>query len=216
MKLKLKKIYESLLDEEYPPEFNMEDFKKLNSFNKRIKYCQAKLYRISSGSGRIVYRIDDEKVLKLARNQKGLAQNEVEIQQGSDYYLDDIVANVFDSHPNNLWVEMELARKLKKSDFKGIVGFSWEDFINAVHNYGNTTSNNGRHTYYKDIDKDIEEAMWENDFISGIFDYIGNYGIPTGDLTKTSSYGIVKRNGSDHIVIIDFGFTHDVQKTHYS
>ena len=64
------------MDEAYPTSFNIEEFKQLKSFNQRIQYCEQHLQRISSGSSRIVYKIDDEKVLKLAKNKKGLAQNE--------------------------------------------------------------------------------------------------------------------------------------------
>ena len=67
----------------YPVSFNMAEFKTLKTFTARIKYCQARLQRISSGSARIVYKIDNEKVLKLAKSRKGIAQNEAE---GSDYY----------------------------------------------------------------------------------------------------------------------------------
>jgi hypothetical protein len=218
--MNLKKLYEEILNEplaeEYPLSFSMKDFKTLNSFNKRIKYCQQHLTRISSGSSRIVYKIDDEKVLKLARNKKGLAQNEVEITQGNEGYLEDVVANVFDAHPDDLWVEMELARKLKTADFRRITGFHWKDFVAAVHNYGNQSGNNGRNTFDMGVDANIVEAMWEDEFVYGIFTYIGNYGIPSGDLEKMNSYGVVTRNGSDHIVIIDFGFTQEVKDTHYS
>lgn len=58
----------------YPETFNMEEFKSISRFASRIKYCETHLQRISSGSGRIVYKIDDEKVLKLAKNPKGVAQ----------------------------------------------------------------------------------------------------------------------------------------------
>ena len=44
----------------------MKVFKSLPSFAARVRYCNEKLQRISSGSARIVYKIDDEKVLKLA------------------------------------------------------------------------------------------------------------------------------------------------------
>lgn len=100
-------LIESLIDEDYPSNFNSEEFKKLKSFNQRVNYCNNNLTRISSGSSRIVYKIDEEKVLKLAKNKKGLAQNEIEISYGNYYDLNDIVAKVFDSDSNNLWVEME-------------------------------------------------------------------------------------------------------------
>ena len=49
-----------------------------------------------------------------------------------------------------------------------------------------------------------------------IFDYIGNYGVPTGDLERTNSYGLVKREGQDKIVLIDYGLTHEVYSSYYS
>jgi hypothetical protein len=49
-----------------------------------------------------------------------------------------------------------------------------------------------------------------------IFDYIGNYRVPPGDLTRLSSYGVVERDGIDQIVIIDYGLTHSVYSSYYS
>jgi hypothetical protein len=42
----------------------MDEFKGLITFKDRITYCDNNLKKISSGSGRIVYMIDDIKVLK--------------------------------------------------------------------------------------------------------------------------------------------------------
>lgn len=206
-----------MVDEDYPSNFNMEIFKKLKSFNQRIKYCQENLQRISSGSSRIVYKIDDEKVLKLAKNTKGVAQNEVEHQYGNDYVLEDIVANVFEVDENNLWIEMELARKVSKGDFKKVTGYSFEQFVAAVHNYGeDANGGNRQHSFKMHLDAEVYESMWENDFMRGIFDYIGNYGIPAGDLKKLSTFGLVKRDGQDRVIIIDYGLTHEVYQSYYS
>ena len=43
-----------------------------------------------------------------------------------------------------------------------------------------------------------------------------NYDVPVGDLKRLSTYGVVKRNGQDAVVIIDFGLTRDVYDTYYS
>ena len=76
--------YMKIIDEmAYPVSFNMAEFKTLTTFAECIRYCQTRLQRISSGSARIVYKIDNEKVLKLAKSRKGIAQNEAE---GGDYY----------------------------------------------------------------------------------------------------------------------------------
>ena len=70
-------------------EFKISNFLKelnnINSFANRIKYADNNLTRIGGGSGRIVYELNDTKVLKLAKNQKGVAQNNVEFDLGKNY-----------------------------------------------------------------------------------------------------------------------------------
>jgi hypothetical protein len=213
-----KSLLENNIDlvEDYPASFNMEEFKKLTSFNKRIQYCQQHLKRISSGSSRIVYMIDDEKVLKLAKNKKGLAQNEIEAEYSNYNDLDEIVAKVFDYHNDNLWIEMELARKFKKSDCEKLTGYSLHNFTNAIIRYGNDM-NPRKNPRKGDIDKELYQSMWdESEFMYELFSFIGNYDIPIGDLLRTSSYGVVKRNGQDTLVLIDYGLTHDVYDSYYS
>jgi len=202
------------LIEDYPSSFNIDEFKQLKSFNQRIQYCEQHLQKISSGSSRIVYKIDDEKVLKLAKNKKGLAQNEAEIDYGTEIYLEGIVANIFEYDQNGLWVEMELARKITEGEFKRISGFEFKDFTAAINNYHHGRTNY-RHGNKMAVNPDIVAQMWEDDFVYGIFQYLGNYEVPVGDLTRLSTYGIVKRDGQDTIVLIDYGLTDDVYKTHY-
>ena len=213
---KLNTIFEELIDEEYPIEFDMGEFKKLNSFNKRVKYCEAKLHRISSGSGRIVYRIDDEKVLKLAKNKKGVAQNEVE--EGYSKYQDikDIVAKVFDVHPHSLWIEMELARKVTRSNFKVVTGYDWKDYVIAM-NYESERVKNSRNTTLHGISQELLQHMWDDDdgLAYSMFNFMAGYDLPVGDLTRSSSYGIVKRYDEDAIVMIDYGLTNDVYDGYY-
>jgi seryl-tRNA synthetase len=215
----IKEEYNNILDEDYPSSFDMDYFKKITSFNKRIEYCEEQLQRISSGSSRIVYKIDDEKVLKLARNKKGLAQNEVEISQGNDNYLEKsgILAKVFDSDENDLWVEMEFAEKMKVSDFKRIIGIDFIFFGEFIENYYiSLDQRRSRNKIIKNYSDEINDMMWENEFVSGILDYIGNYDVVVGDLKKLSTYGIVKRNSEDTVVIIDFGLTGDVYDNYYT
>jgi hypothetical protein len=160
--------------------------------------------------------IDDEKVLKLAKNNKGIAQNEVEISYGNDYTLDGIVAEVYESDENALWLEMQLAKKITPISFKQITGWNFNDYANIIYNYGIESGNAGRYASKKSVPDELTEKAWEDDFTRGIFDYIGNYGVPAGDLTRLSTYGIVSENGTDSVVIIDYGLTHDVYKSFYS
>lgn len=208
-------IQESDLLEDYPASFDMEVFKSLKSHAGRNRYAAEHLQLIKKGSSRAVYKIDEEKVLKLAYNDKGKAQNEVEIEYGQYDDLSGILAKIFDyDEQNHLWVEMELAEKVKASDFKKMVGYDFKDIQTAIYNYG-IDSGNSRGSK-QSMDSDLLDSMWENEFMQGIFDYIGNYGVPPGDLMRLSSYGIVKGDDGDQIVIIDYGLTHEVYSGYYS
>lgn len=209
-------VIDSLLDEDYPSNWDIEKFKGLSSFNQRIRYCEDNLQRISSGSSRIVYKIDDEKVLKLAKNRKGLAQNEVEISHSGYHDIKDILARVFEYDGNNLWVEMELARKVTVGNFKQITGYDFKLYCEALGKYAKEANpREYKHRQYN-VPQDIWEEMWEDEFIYDIFNYIAGYDIPIGDLSRMNSYGVVKRNGEDTVVIIDFGLDGDVYGTYYS
>jgi hypothetical protein len=205
------KLIQTDLGEEYPTSWNIEEFKKLKSFSARVQYCEKHLQRISSGSSRIVYKIDDIKVLKLAKNKKGLAQNETEIDFGRDSYLSNIVAKIFDYDENNLWVEMELARKVTPTIFKNIVGITFENYCHIM-----------KYRYSISIDFDLKISkpenyndIWEIDFVYNMMDMMVNYELPWGDLCRLSTYGLVNRNGQDELAMIDYGLTSDVYDSYY-
>ena len=203
----------------YPISFNMDEFKSLPSFAARIRYCQARLQRLASGSSRIVYKIDNEKVLKLAKNQKGVAQN----QNETDYYLQQIgcFAKVYDFDDENyLWVEMQLAKKTKPSDFQRITGYKFE-VICAWIDY--CAQDYSRRQYYRDkrFDELFKSEEFEENYEYSIFymlqDYLGNYGLEsTGDLKRISSWGIVTNDGEEELVLVDFGLTDDTYDRYYN
>ena len=62
----------------FPEGFDVEQFKELKTFRERLQYCKERLKKLGAGTGRIAYQIDDGTVLKLAKNAKGVAQNDVE------------------------------------------------------------------------------------------------------------------------------------------
>jgi hypothetical protein len=210
-KLLKENIDYSLEEATYPESFNIEEFKKLTSFKDRIKYVSERLTKLGAGSSRIVYKIDDETVLKLAKNAKGVAQNENEIDYSQDSYLKNIVARVYEYDDDGLWLEMELAVPIKETTFKKIVGISFENYSQAIRYYY-FSDIKGSSTVFKPENYD---ELWENEFVSKMFDFLGNYQPPIGDLTRLSTYGIVKRNGVDTVVMIDYGLNDDVYNQFY-
>lgn len=196
---------DKFISEEYPQSFDMKYFKTLNSFRSRVQYCQQHLTRISSGSARIVYKIDDDKVLKLAKNTKGIAQNEVEIANGDDWYIDNIIPNVYDSHPDSLWLEMEYCKKISPKRFHELTGISFNDFSKII-----SYEANHRSLYAKPNNYD---ELIENEFLTNMIDYMKNYSPGVGDLIRISSYG---ENSSNEVLLIDSGLNENVYKKYYS
>lgn len=210
-----KEFFKGDIDEQYPLTWNIETFKSLGSFSKRIAYCNQHLKRLASGSSRIAYQVDDEKVLKLAKNKKGIAQNSVE----RDYYVQqsygDVVATVFDVDENDLWLEMELAKKVPPNRFKQIVGFSVEDV--GMYLTVKDAQDNGKKpsSWQHGLDQSILDEMESNEWVQQVYTLCREVDLSPGDFGRVSSFGEVVRNGNPAVVIIDMGLSKSVYNDFY-
>lgn len=211
--MKLFEIY-SDINEDYPSNFIMDTFKSIKSYAGKIKYAKENLGKpLGSGTARTVFNIDGTKVLKLAKNQKGVAQNEAETTWYNNDYYDNIIANVIDfDEVNYYWVEMELAYKAKKSDFKRLWNVNFDDFAMYLINRDNVHNNKSK---IYNQDPKLVYYLDNNDNVSTVVDFLLSTDMAVGDLNRISSWGIVKRPYGDTLVIIDFGGTEDVIKTYY-
>ncbi len=189
------------------------EFLKINSYAGRIKYANQYLQKIGSGTGRIVYNIDGQKVLKLAKNTKGVAQNETEANAG--YYRDTqhIVTEVFDSSDDNTWLISEFAKKVSEKRIKELTGIpSLNELYYFLRNFKD--QNNGKRKFY-DQNKEVEEFFWENEFAQDLANFIANYNQSAGDMGRPSTYGEVLRDGQPTIVLTDYGLNDEVYDTYY-
>lgn len=209
--------FDKLIEMAYPSHFNMQEFKNLKSFSQRMNYCNQHLRRMTSGSGRVIYQIDDEKVLKLAKNQKGIAQNSVESEEYIQSYS--IAAHVFETGENDTFVEMELARKVSPSIFRSVVGFDFKYVGPYLYNRFEAGKRSrlysGGVIPKKDIPLDIEKMLDEDEWMGDLGSLIGDYDMPIGDVGRLNSYGLVKRDGQDAVVLVDFGLTNSVYDEYY-
>lgn len=208
-------LIEKPLEEDYPSSWNIEEFKKMSSFNKRIQYCKQHLQQISSGSSRIVYKIDDQKVLKLAKNQKGLAQNEIEESYSTFEDLSSITARVFAYDDNDLWIEMELAKPVTLQIFKRVTGFDFNNFCQGLDSHYYKLEGHRRRIRNVSEPPNMND-LWADPFVYEMLSLMANYDIPSSDLCKLNSYGLVNREGEDTIVMIDYGLTNEVYDSYYS
>jgi hypothetical protein len=190
------------------------EFLNIKSFAGRMRYADQNLQRIGSGSGRIVYDIDGQKVLKLAKNQKGIAQNEAEASAG--YYRDTqhIVTEVFDSAEGYSWLISEKAKKVNEKRIKELTGIpSLNDLYYFLRNFKDQNKRKGKLFHQE---KEVEEFFWKNEFAQDLQNFITNYNQSAGDMGRPSTYGEVLRDGQSTIVLRDYGLNDEVYNTHYN
>lgn len=205
-----RRLFESPL----PDDWDHALFDERVPFAKRIRYAMDRAHKVGAGSSRVAFVIPYEgrkTVLKVAKNKKGMAQNDAEAQYMSDYYLQglNIVIPMIDYDEKNsqpTWIHTEYAEKAKDSDFIRAVGVPLRQFVLYC------VAQSGRGDYavgeYDESKIDTESYLVEN-FIN----FISNYSdIPIGDFYRLANWGIY--NGKP--VIVDLGLSSEVLKTYYS
>ena len=192
------------------------EFLNINSYAGRMRYADERLPRIGSGSGRRVYDIDGEKVLKLAMNAKGVAQNGAEA--GAGYYRDTqhIVTEVFDSADDDTWLIAEKGKKVTDKRIRELTGIPSLEKLYYFLRMVEGDQKPGQNTFKNYLTDEEKEFFWENEFASDLADFAVNYGQTTGDMGRPSSYGEVLRDGQPSIVLTDYGLNDEVYDTHYS
>jgi tRNA nucleotidyltransferase/poly(A) polymerase/predicted GNAT family acetyltransferase len=191
------------------------EFLKIKSFNGKIKYANQYLPRIGSGSGRIVYDIDGEKVLKLAKNPKGVGQNEAETGAGYFESNHHILAKVIDSMDDDTWLIAEKAKKVNEARIKQVTGIpSLNDLKEFLKNAEELSKG---HKKIFPQSPELEEFFWnKNEFAFSLADFVASYAQNSGDMGRPSTFGEVLRNGKPAIVLTDYGLNDEVVDTHYS
>jgi len=208
-----------MFTEAYPEAFSFEEFNAIRSYAKKLKYANTHLQKISSGSARVVYKIDNEKVIKIAKNKKGLAQNNIEADWSIQKYP--IVAKTFDIAEGltegigPFWVEMELAKKMTPNRFKQLSGLTKDDVQNYL-SYLIAVNEPHRYQFKPMIRPELKTRCEDSEFMQDLVTLIMDYDMAyPGDFGRVNSYGEVIREGKPTIVLVDFGVTSTVWNDFY-
>lgn len=215
---------EEIIDEaQYPSNFNMDEFKNIRGFAGKVKYCRDRLQFLGRGSSRIVFKVDDNTALKLAWNNRGVAQNKTEAQIKNDYYMAmySMFPKVYDVDENYAWIEMELARKAKPNDFKRLTGYGWDVMqwwvmFCQANAGGKMWRCEVPDKMKKIFDSEEFQDNYDDSIFSEIEDYCGNFGVDrTGDFVRLSSWGVINSDGGERLAVIDNGFNREVLDKFY-
>lgn len=212
MKIIISEAQKNKLLEAMSDDFSFDVLLSMKKFSERVRYCEEKLgYHIGKGSSRIIFQLSDEKVLKLAFNEKGIAQNQAEYDMFNDYYSLSLLPTVYDEsdEENFTFLVSDYVLPASKKDFKHVFNISFETFQKFILMSDSTN----RIKYLSSTE--YEELIENNEDLSEFANYIANFQPPIGDLTRISSYGLRRKNNIDEIVLLDSGLNDEVYKTYY-
>lgn len=211
----------SILNEAPPPvDWDLNTFN--SSFAKQLKYAKERANQIGSGSSRVAFVIDykgRETVIKIAKNKKGLAQNEKEADYGLYRMYPDITIPLIDydeEHEEPTWIHFEKADKLTAAGFRKAMGFSFDDFAKVLDKFRLEIQEprRGRMFNYDPtyrIDQELVAKIQESELYSDVTDMCMNFDLKAGDFTRKANWGMYQGRP----VIIDLGFDTRIEELYY-
>lgn len=181
----------------------LRNVEELETYNARKKYAERNLKHLSSGSSRIVYLTPSKTIIKLAKNDKGIAQNKAESNpQMKSKYLNEIISCA----KNFSWCETHYLDKITEKEFEEMTGLKFEDFGDSIRFGLKDVSGNS------DAEKPENfEKVAKSDIYKEIKDIGEKFKLLPGDMARISSWGT--KDGRP--VLIDAGLTRDIFDEYY-
>lgn len=147
--------------------FNFQNFKKLTSPGQRIDYAQQNLPEIGYGSSRAVFALSGGKVLKIALNSAGYAQNHAELKVFRDARTKEVVTQIFDVDTEKFaWVVSEIVNPISTpAQFEKYVGIPFNLYKMLVKGWSESPIEDTDAYFAKAIDEwrdrlaDIEDEV---------------------------------------------------------
>lgn len=183
--------------------FNILEFGNIETFSGRVSYCKKNLRFIQGGSARMTFDLNNGNVLKLAYNDKGLAQNRVESTRHFVQEYDHLFNVPIESHHNDQWNICKKMHKVSKEELEAFVEMNSRTFQRKVVKLNIWVMSQGR-SNLPDIDTELLNEMHK---------LAANFNILVGEFKVRSSYG--KDPDSGKIRIIDYGLTKEVYQEFY-
>ncbi len=216
------KIKELLQETPLPDDWDKSTYSNNNSFAKRVQYAKERAKRMGTGSSRIAFEIDYEgrkTILKIAKNKKGLDQNEYEAGVLGDYIVGNsgLTIPMIDFDEDNepaTWIHIEKAEKMRAAQFRKFFnGMNPKEMLRVAKYMAGKDQKLTQEVNSQEGLADKYEEIWNNnETINELTQFIGNYDIDPDDFGNISNWGVYKNQP----VIIDVGLGTEVAKDHYS
>ena len=174
----------------------LEQLSALETFKDRVDFAEKNFEHLSSGSSRIIYLTNDKQVLKVAKNERGIAQNKVESSVKSP-----IVNPTTKFDKDGIWKLSPYCDKITEKEFEKLTDVPFKEFAAAIDHGINDDKKPS------DFDK-----ISKSDIYKEVIRLNKEYKLLPGDMTRISSWG--KNDGNP--VMLDAGLSREVYDKYYT
>jgi hypothetical protein len=179
----------------------LKNLSKIETHSVRVEYAERNLDHLSSGTSRVVFTLPGKKeVLKLAKNDRGVAQNEAEAGLTCKY-----VNKTLQACPNDYWKTSPFLDKITEKEFEKLTGANFKDFGNALE-YELRDVSGSKVDKPKNLDK-----MKELDIFKELVKLGKKHQLMPADMSRISSWGKI----DDHPTLLDAGLTREIYDEFY-
>lgn len=221
-------IKEAIEDQLVERKFDPDILSKINFPNQSAMtdyvFYKMKLRSLGGGSSRIAFLIDSKRVLKVATNEAGFAQNKAEVEAYNNPEARLIVTKIFRFDPNYKWLLAELVRPLSRhEEFEKLTGVPWAIFVDLVsaRRGGFQDRINVIRRYvaaqlpvYSQYTPESLEELLSSPFVQNVIKGLSSLQskLMPGDLKRIEHWG---KTPNQRVVLLDYGFNEDVERDHY-
>lgn len=189
-----------------------------------VAYATQNLPKIGEGSSRIVFAFSSSKVLKIAKNEWGIAQNKAELELFTHSANNSLATKIFDYSPDYKWIVSEIVKPFenRRGAFTSHLGFN-EDVLQNIFFNHKTFIDFQRQTEREPL-PDEEDTSWfaqkirerkkilanpkATQFIEDMFEMIKTHKLHPGDLVP-EHFGLTV---DGQIRLFDYGYNQEVAR----
>lgn len=173
----------------------------LKSFDDRIGFAKKHWKFLGEGSSRTAFQMNKDLVIKVAHNDKGIAQCLTEMDPKTQLSCTNPIV-VADA--KGKWIVLKNTEPMTEEKFKELTGFGFESFMNAIYyKFNNELDNWNPPQKYEEIEK--------HPLFQCLAKLIFSTDQQIGDVAKISSFRIL----DGEPVLADYGLSRDVYKKFY-
>lgn len=179
----------------------LKELSSLETFKDRVDYAEKQLKHLSSGSSRVIYVMPDGKqVLKLAKNDRGVAQNIFESKLKNKY-----VNKTTKSDPDGVWKISPMLDKVTEKEFEELTGLDFKDFGKALE-FGLKDVSKSKVSKPKNF-----EEVSKSEIYKTLVEFGKKNDLMPGDLSRISSWGKIDKQP----ILLDAGLNKEIYDEFY-